>query len=309
LIDAIIGLARALAARPRLTALLGAVALAASGVLYKLAVVTPETGTFFRCLYGLPLLFLATAVERRVVAPMSWRGRWIALFAGVLFFADLIFWQYAIDAVGAGLATVLANLQVLFVAIAAWLLFGERPTARTLGALPIMLLGVALIGGVLGAGSYGDNPPLGVALGIASAVSYGAYLIVIRRLVRDRVAEPVAFSTLSTTVVALVFGLAVGKLDLVPYLPAHFWLLVLGITAQSAGYLLISLSLPRLPAVVVSIILLAQPVMSVGLAMLIVGETPSSAQLVGVALVVGGIALATVPWRGRWRRRPLPATP
>jgi hypothetical protein len=45
---------------------------------------------------------------------MPWRGRWIAAFAGVLFFADLLFWQYAIDAVGAGLATVLANLQVVF---------------------------------------------------------------------------------------------------------------------------------------------------------------------------------------------------
>ena len=84
---------------------------------------------------------------------------------------------------------------------------------------------------------------------------------------------------------------------------------MLGITAQAAGYLLISLSLPRLPAVVVSIILLAQPVMSVGLAMLIVGETPSSAQLLGVAMVVGGIALATVPMRGWSRRRTLPASP
>jgi drug/metabolite transporter (DMT)-like permease len=309
LIDAIIGLARWLARRPRLTALLGAVAIAGSGVLYRLAVVTPETGTFFRCLYGLPLLWLAVVVERRQVTPMPWRGRWIAAFAGVLFFADLLFWQYAIDAVGAGLATVLANLQVVFVAVVAWLLFGERPSSRTLAALPIMLLGVALIGGVIGAGTYGDNPPLGVVFGIGSAISYGAYLIVVRRLSRSHVAEPVAVSTLSTTAVALIWGLAIGKLDLVPYLPAHFWLLLLGITAQSAGYLLISLSLPRLPAVVVSIILLAQPVMSVGLAMLIVGETPSSAQLLGVAMVIGGIALATVPLRGARRRRAMPATP
>lgn len=307
MIEWILGVARWLARRPRLAALLGAVAVAASGVLYRLAVVTPETGTFFRCLYGLPLLWLAVAVERRVVAPMPWRGRWIAALAGVLFFLDLLLWQYAIDVVGAGLATVLANLQVVFVGVAAWLLFGERPSSRTLAALPILLFGVALIGGVIGAGAYGSNPPLGVALGVGSAISYGAYLIVIRRLVRQRVAEPVAVSTLSTTFVALVWGLAIGKLDLVPVLPAHFWLLVLGITAQAAGYLLISLSLPRLPAVVVSIILLAQPVMSVGLAMLIVGETPSSAQLLGVALVVGGIALATIPSRGWRRRRAVPA--
>jgi drug/metabolite transporter (DMT)-like permease len=73
---------------------------------------------------------------------------------------------------------------------------------------------------------------------------------------------------------------------------------LLGITAQSAGYLLISLSLPRLPAAVTSIILLAQPVVSVGLAMVLLGEAPSAAQLGGVALVIGGIAVATVPLRG-----------
>ena len=44
-----------------------------------------------------------------------------------------------------------------------------------------------------------------------------------------------------------------------------------------------------------SIILLVQPVLTVGLAMVLLGERPSLAQLAGVALVVGGIAVATVP--------------
>jgi drug/metabolite transporter (DMT)-like permease len=70
---------------------------------------------------------------------------------------------------------------------------------------------------------------------------------------------------------------------------------MLGITSQSAGYLLISISLPRLPAIITSVILLAQPVMSMGLAMVLLGETPSPTQLFGVALVVGGITAATVP--------------
>jgi drug/metabolite transporter (DMT)-like permease len=46
---------------------------------------------------------------------------------------------------------------------------------------------------------------------------------------------------------------------------------------------------------VTSIILLSQPVVTVGLAMVLLGEAPSVPQLVGVALVIGGIALATVP--------------
>jgi drug/metabolite transporter (DMT)-like permease len=85
-----------------------------------------------------------------------------------------------------------------------------------------------------------------------------------------------------------------------------------GITAQSAGYLLISISLPRLPAIITSVILLSQPVMSMGLAIVLLGETPSAVQLLGVGLVIGGIAAATVPVArlrdGLQRTRPAPTT-
>jgi drug/metabolite transporter (DMT)-like permease len=67
------------------------------------------------------------------------------------------------------------------------------------------------------------------------------------------------------------------------------------LTSQGLGYLMISVSLPRLPAIITSIILLVQPVLSVGLGMILLGERPSPGQLLGVAFVIGGIAIATVP--------------
>jgi drug/metabolite transporter (DMT)-like permease len=293
-----LGATSALAARPRLSALLGAFFIATSGVFYRFAHVTPETATVFRCVYGLPLLVAATVAERRRAGPLPGRDRLLAMVAGIFFASDLLFWHHSIDAVGAGMATVLANLQVVVVALAAWLLFGERPAGRTLAALPLMLAGVFLIGGLVGAGTYGADPLLGVVLGLIAAVSYASYLILIRHVGRRHTAEPIAISTATTAVVAVLVGTALGRFDPVPSWPAHGWLLLLGITAQSAGYLLISLSLPRLPAAVTSIILLAQPVVSVGLAMVLLGEAPSSAQLTGVALVIGGIAVATVPLPG-----------
>ena len=296
-----------LAAHPRLSALLASVAIAASGIIYRQAAVTPETASFFRASYGLPLLAVAALVERRRSTPLSNRARLAAVVAGAFFALDLTFWHHAIDMVGAGLATVMGNLQVVIVAIAAWLFFGEQPTRRTLGALPIILLGVVLIAGVVGSGTYGADPIGGVLLGILTAFAYAGYLLVIRPVSRRRTAEPVVIATASTALVTLVIGLGVGRLSLVPTWPEHGWLVLLGITAQSIAYLLISVSLPRLPAVVTSIILLAQPVMAVFLAMLLIGETPSVAQLAGVGLVIGGIALATVPLH-RLRRRATPVT-
>jgi drug/metabolite transporter (DMT)-like permease len=292
---------------PRLAALLAAGFVASSGIIYRFADVAADTATFFRAFYGLPLLVLVAMLERRRRPPLSNRARLLSVAAGTFFGLDLFFWHHAIDAVGAGMATVLGNLQVVIVAVAAWLFFGERPTARILAALPIMLFGVVLIAGVIGSGTYGADPPLGVLLGVLTALAYAAYLLIIRPVARVRLAEPVAIATASTAVVALLLGLATGNLDFVPSWPEHGWLVLLGVTAQSVAYLLISISLPRLPAVVTSIILLGQPVAAVFLAMALVSETPSLAQLAGVALVIGGIALATVPLRRR-RRNAVPVT-
>jgi drug/metabolite transporter (DMT)-like permease len=159
-----------------------------------------------------------------------------------------------------------------------------------------VLFGVVLISGV-GGGAYGQDPVLGVVLGLATAFCYAAYLLIIRRGGRDvrRPAGPVAIATASTTAVAALAGVVVGDLDPTPGPGSLLWLVAYGVTSQSLGYLLISLSLPRLPAVVTSIILLAQPVVTVLLAMVLLGEAPSAGQLAGVALVIGGIAVATVP--------------
>ncbi|MEP6639696.1 MAG: DMT family transporter, partial [Chloroflexota bacterium] len=256
-----------------------------------------STGTFYRAVFGLPLLVLVALGERRRHGPLPRQTIWLAAMAGVFFTGDLMFWHHAIGAVGAGLATVLGNLQVLIVGFFAWLLLGERPSRATLLALPIVLAGVILISGVVGDGAYGAAPQLGVILGVATAICYSAYLLIIRYGGRDprRPAGPVVVATVVVALCSLVVGTGVGDLDLTPPPISLFWLALLGISAQSAGYLLISISLPRLPAVITSIILLTQPVMSMGLAIVLLRETPSATQLLGVALVIGGIAAATVP--------------
>jgi drug/metabolite transporter (DMT)-like permease len=277
--------------------LLGAACISFSGIFYRYAEVSPSTGTVYRALFGLPLLALVGLAELRRYGGLPVATVRLAAVAGLFFAGDLLLWHHAIEAVGAGLATVLGNLQVIIVGIVAWLLLGERPSRATLLALPVVLLGVVLISGAIGAGAYGADPTLGVLLGLATAVCYAGYLLVIRRGLRDprRPAGPVAVATVFVVVAASLAGVVGGDLDPTPPVESLAWLAVLGITSQSAGYLLISISLPRLPAVITSIILLAQPVMTVVLSILLLDEAPSSVQLVGVALVIGGIAGATVP--------------
>lgn len=248
----------------------------------------------FRCLFGLPILILVARGEVRALGPMSRRTILLSAVAGAFFSADLITFHIVVDLMGAGLATMMGNLQVVIVALAAWLLLGERPRREVFVAIPLMLGGVVLISGIVGAEAYGADPRAGVLIGLITAAAYSGYLLVIRRASPDhRPAGPVAIATAVTGLIAALFGLAAGNLDIAPGWPALGYLVVYGVVSQSIGYVAIQAALPRLPAAISSALLLVQPAATVVLGMLLLGEDPSGEQLAGVILVVGGIALAT----------------
>jgi drug/metabolite transporter (DMT)-like permease len=281
----------ALSRRPGAVAVAGALTIAFSAILVKLADVEPATAAIFRCFYALPALGLLAWLEDRRYGARPLRSRRLAIPAGIFFAADLIFWHHAIGDVGAGLATVLGNLQVVVVPFAAWMVLGERIQPRLLAALPLVCSGVVLISGVLETGAYGEHPMRGVVFGILTGLSYAGFILVLRQAGADlrRPAGPLFDATAVATVAAVIAGIAVGEADLVPSGPAHGWLIVLALTSQVLGWLLITVSLPRLPAALTSVTLTIQPVGSVLLGVIILGEQPSALQLVGVGCILAGL--------------------
>ena len=277
--------------------LLGALAIAFSSILVRLSHASPSTAAIFRCAFALPVLGVLAWLEDRRFGRRSWAERRVLVPAGVFFAIDLILWHHSIEDVGAGLATVLANIQVVLVPLVAWALLAERPGRRILAALPIALLGVLLISGAFEHGAYGRAPGRGALFGIGAGIAYVGFLLLLRRGAADlrRVAGPLFDATATATVVAVVIGLIVGDADLTPAWPGVAWLVVLALTSQVIGWLLIGTSLPRLPAAITSLILCVQPVGSVALAALILGESPSALQLVGVAVVLLAVLTATLP--------------
>jgi drug/metabolite transporter (DMT)-like permease len=96
-------------------------------------------------------------------------------------------------------------------------------------------------------------------------------------------------------VAAVLAGLVIGDADLVPRWPAHAWLATLALSSQVLGWMLISASLPRLPAALTSLLLTIQPVGSVVLGAILFAEAPSGLQLLGVAAILAGlVAVARV---------------
>jgi drug/metabolite transporter (DMT)-like permease len=206
-------------------------------------------------------------------------------------------WHNSIEDVGAGLATVLANIQVVLVPLVAWAVLSERPGRRVLAALPIALLGVVLISGALEHGAYGRAPTRGTLFGIGAGVAYVGFLLLLRHGGSDlrRPAGPLFDATATGAVMATIAGLVIGDAHLVPTWPGAGWLITLALTSQVFGWLLITISLPRLPAALTSLLLTIQPVGSVALAAIIFAESPSPLQLAGVAMVLAGLLVATLP--------------
>src|SRR5271170_402088 len=158
--------------RPLLLAGLGAACISASGILIKLADTGAATAAFYRCFLALPLLVALAVAEQRRHGPRPRAIRGGAFVAGLVLAVDLVLWNHAIAEVGAGVATVLGNLQILFVALAAWMLFGERPQRRFLIFLPVVMAGVVLVSGMIGGDTGGAHPLAGVGYGIGTSIAY-----------------------------------------------------------------------------------------------------------------------------------------
>ena len=286
--------------RPVLVAVLGALVIAFSAILVDLADVSPAAAAVYRCAYALPVLGALAVWEDRRFGRRTWHERRFAVPAGVFFAADLIAWHHAIEDVGAGLATVLGNTQVVIVPFLALAVLREPVPRRILRALPLVCLGVVLVSGVLESGAYGADPARGVLFGGLTGLTYATFLLFQRHGSRDlrRPGGPLFDMTRVCTVASVAADVVLGEGDLVPGWPSAGWLIVLALTSQALGWLLITVSLPRLPAALTSLTLTIQPVASVGLGALLLGQDPSGLQLAGVTCILAGlVSVAARPRR------------
>ena len=277
--------------RAPLIAVAGALTIAFSAILVHQADVHPATAAVYRCAFALPLLGLLAWRERRRFGPRAPGQQRLAMAAGLFFAVDLICWHQAIADVGAGLATVLGNLQVVVVPFAAWAVLGERPGRRILAALPLTLIGVVLISGALEDGAYGEHPLRGVVFGALTGLSYAGFILVLRHGNEDlrRPAGPLFDATWVSAIAALAVAVVLGVDDLAPAWPSAAWLITLALSSQVLGWMLISVSLPRLPAALTSMILTIQPVGSVVLGIVLLREEPTVLQLAGAACILAGL--------------------
>jgi len=303
------GAALTAARRPAFMASFGAVVTGGSSTLMHLGGTSGATTAFFRCAYAIPILILFALVGRRrglrvprdpasatSLRPTSLRATSLRApaLAGVLLSIDLIVWDRSIALIGAGLSTVVQDTQVVFVVLAGWLLAGERVSRRTTAAIPVILMGVALIAGV-GAPAGDHGLVAGTALAVLSAVAYAGFIYLLRwpgGRGRTGTSTRLLVATSSAAITSCVVGAAGGNLQIRPAWPSAGWLLLLAISTQVFGWLIVASAAQKLTAGQASIALLLQPVAAVVYGAAFLGEAMTWTQGAGTLVVIAGVSAA-----------------
>jgi drug/metabolite transporter (DMT)-like permease len=280
----------------------GALVIATSPILVRLAACGPAAAGFWRLGFALPLLVVMAVGAPKVggegAGGVGTPSR-AMLLAGLWFALDLGCWHYGIRYTSVANATVLPNLTPVIVTLVSWFAFRERPRAVFLVGMATAIAGAVLMAETGRAGPPGPAPHIGDVLSASTAIWYALYFIAVRsaRLTR---------STLSVMLWSCLVG---APLLLIAALVLHEQLLpatALGWAAAAGlglvhvfGQGSIAWALGRLPASTASVTVLVQPVAAAILAYYVFGETLTGLQALGGAVALGGIVIAQQAREGR----------
>lgn len=278
----------------------GVVLISFSAVWVRVADIEPARSALLRNAYALPvfagLIWWRRRRSRRRGDPA--RGGMVpaAVLAGVFLGMDFVAWHESVAIIGAGLGTVLPNMQVVFVSIIAIVVFGERPHGTFWLALPVVLAGIWFLGvggePVLAGGSM----ILGAGLGVLAAFLYAIYLIVLRlaRLRRPgaRSLEVIASATVGATLFTGAFALVQGAAGPAATAADNGWMLVYALGSQVLGWLLITSSVHLLPASLTAIALLLQPVLAMVWGATLLDEPIGPVEISGAGILLLGLVSA-----------------
>lgn len=266
----------------------GVFAISTSPIIVKLADVPGTTTAFYRVFIGC-LVLIPWFVLHKPTLPKG-NALWAIIAGGLFFGVDLVLWNESLLRAPATSATLMANNAPLWVGLASMFIFKEQLTRNYWIGLALAMVGMVVVAG----GDLQLNPDdlNGIILALGASFCYAGYILSTRQ----------ARGSMDT-VTFMVWSLAIASLVILPFaigLEAPLWgfstttwilIIVLGLFAQTIGWLAINYALGHLPASITSVTLLGQVVIAALLAVPLLGEPIRESQIIGGLLIIGGIIL------------------
>jgi drug/metabolite transporter (DMT)-like permease len=261
-------------------------AVSASAIFIRVADAPALAIALWRCALGAAVL-LPPALLGRDPFPKG-RAFHVGIASGVALGAHFGFWISSLDYTSVAASVVLVSTQPVFVAVLAYLLFGERTTPLSFLGIVVAITGTAVIAVD---GSVGSAAVLGNVLALIGAVTVAVYVLIGRSSRTGGIGvlpySVVVYAAAAATLlpVALVFGVPLWGYSGQTW----FWLAAITFGPQLMGHTVFNWALRYVQASIISGTILAEPVIAALLAWLVLSERPGFPTLVGGAVVLAGL--------------------
>ncbi|KAB8139636.1 DMT family transporter [Chloroflexia bacterium SDU3-3] len=296
-------------ALPFIVLLIGIFAVASSSILIRFAqglgVTSTSIAAWRLILAAIILLPIALTHGRAELRLLGRRELALGAVAGLFLALHFITWISSLEYTSVASSVALVSTNPLWVGLASLLIFRERLSRLTMAGIALTVGGSALIGLSDSGGHGAANALLGDALALLGAISVSIYYLIGRELRRtlgtlSYIWLVYSSGALVMVAISLLGALAQGRaLASLAQFPPMGWALLLGLALgpQLMGHTIFNWALRHFSATFVTIALLGEPMGSALLALLLFGEPFQPLQLAGFAVLLGGIALATVAER------------
>ena len=261
-------------------------AVSASAIFIRLADAPAVAIAMWRCALGAAIL-LPPALVRGDRFPKG-RDLYAGIASGVALGAHFGFWISSLDYTSVAASVVLVSTQPVFVAVFAYVLFGERTTPLSFLGIVIAIAGTAIIAAD---GSVGSAALFGGTLALVGAVTVAVYVLIGRFSRTGGVGVlPYSIVVYSAAAAALLPVTLMLDVPLWGYSgQTWFWLAAITLGPQLMGHTVFNWALRYVQASVISGTILAEPVVAALLAWLVLSERPGLPTLVGGAVVLAGL--------------------
>lgn len=227
-----------------------------------------------------------TQIRPRDLVLIGIAGLWMAL--------HFVLWVYSLEFVGVLIATVLVTSSPIWTALIEVTFMKAHLTRMVILGLIAVIAGNIVIALAGGTGVTGVNPLLGGALAVSAAMAI-AVQRTISRGIRARVSLlPFIWLMYSAAAVILLIAGLVTGIPLTGYSGnAYFWMLMVTIFPQLIGHSSFSYALRYMPATYISLAIQVEPVIATIAALILFGEVPVLLQIIGSAIILAGVVIAT----------------
>lgn len=245
---------------------------------------------------------LALIHGRRELLALTGRQWLMALIAGACLAAHFATWITSLEYTSVASSTALVTTNPLWIGLAAFVFFGERPHRLMVGGILLSLAGSVLIFWSDASHSEAGSAPLfGNMLALVGSWCFSAYLLIGRRLRAGLGLSAYIWLAYGSAAILLVLACGASGTPMLGHSTAA-WLALAGMAfgPQLLGHSAYNWSLRHVSATFVAVVTLGEPVGSAFMAWLIFGEGFAPLQFAGFSLLLAGIYLAA---RGEGKRR------